>query len=239
MTMKLLDCVLIGLVCFVIVYILMRELGKKNESESFDAATQKALKMQMKENWGNDTVTKALQMQMKKDNYKNVSEDTLKALSIQRHEDFCAVYEGMECNCGPHTHQLQSDGSKNFLNERNLGAPWYHPVRSGEGFADATGAQPPTDAPNAPLKPDDLLPKDMNHGWTQAYLNCKDLLANKNFVDTERFKFSNEVLDTRNTKYQSLDIRKTPIVSHNPVSIWQKSPVEKSMWEYTRPNLDG
>jgi hypothetical protein len=187
----------------------IENLKKKLSHEKFVDATKAALALQMKSNFKDDHATKA-------------------ALALQMQESFGAD--------SPHTHQLQSNISRGFLNERNIGSPWYHPVPF-EGFADAAGPQPEAEK-NAPLKPDDLLPKDMNHGWTQAYLNCKDLLANKNFVDTERFKFSNEVLDTRNTKYASLDIRKTPIVSHNPVSIWQKSPVEKSNWEYIRPSLD-
>lgn len=292
--MKLLDCVLIGLVCFTIVYILMRELGKNRGAENFADSEQKqndkkllavlqsqlsmlkkndprypytlkqiellkkkisqekfvdatkaALAMQMGKSNFVDATKAALAMQMGKSNFKD-DHALQAAMKLQMHEPFCGFHEGFECTCGPHTHQLQSEISRDFLNERNIGAPWYHPVPS-EGFADTTGAQPSA-APaqggaeatdkSTPLKPDDLLPKDMSHGWTQAYLNCKDLLANKNFVDTERFKFSNEVLDTRNTKYASLDIRKTPIVSHNPVSIWQKSPVEKSNWEYIRPSLD-
>lgn len=211
--MKLFDCVLIGLVCFIVVYILMLEINKRQEP--FKTETERVLaQVQAGETFDNATQA-ALELQMKED---------------------------YESGHGRHTHELQSDNAKKMLNERNIGAPWYHPVVSdpdADAFADAAGGGAGNNPdPNSPLKPDDLLPKDQDHGWTQQYLNCKDLLANKNFVDTERFKFSNEVLDTRNTQYMSLDIRKTPIVSHNPVSIWQKSPVEKSVWEYVRPSLD-
>lgn len=204
--MKLLDCVLIGIVCFIIVYILMREIN--NRQEGFTSETERILAQVQAGEQFDDATQAALELQMK-ENY-------------------------AEGDHSRHTHELQSDIARKMLNERNIGAPWYHPVteEKKDNFAEA-GAKP-----NDPLKPDDLLPKDQNHGWTQQYLNCKDLLANKNFVDTERFKFSNEVLDTRNTQYMSLDIRKTPIVSHNPVSIWQKSPVERSVWEYVRPSLD-
>jgi hypothetical protein len=223
--MKLFDCVLIGLVCFVIVYILMLEINRRKDP--FKSETESILaQVQAGEKFDNATEA-ALKLQM--ETYEDAAQ---KALEHQ--------YEGMHGS--RHTHELQSDIAKKMLNERNIGAPWYHPVASdpeSDTFADAAGSGVGNNPdPSSPLKPDDLLPKDQNHGWTQQYLNCKDLLANKNFVDTDRFKFSNEVLDTRNTQYQSLDIRKTPIVSHNPVSIWQKSPVEKSVWEYVRPSLD-
>ena len=39
--MKLLDCVLIGLVCFIIVYILMREMNKRHEP--FKSETERVL----------------------------------------------------------------------------------------------------------------------------------------------------------------------------------------------------
>jgi len=204
----------------------MKEMKKRQEK--FESDAQKILAYQA-ETFGDADALKALRHQEK---WADELDAQDYSSQIQGAGAAGGMYEGMEEE-SEHTHQLQSEQSREFLNERNLGAPWYHPVaqvEEGEGFADQKA--------NGPLKPNDLLPKDMNHGWTQAYLNCKDLLANKNFVDTERFKFSNEVLDTRNTKYASLDIRKTPLVPHNPVSIWQKAPIEKSIWEYIRPSLD-
>jgi hypothetical protein len=94
---------------------------------------------------------------------------------------------------------------------------------------------------NAPLKPSDLLPSPCmgkNKDWTNTFSECENLIGGHNFVHTEDEHFTNEVLDTRCTKYMSHDLRKTPSIQYDEVSIWNKPSVCKNPYDYIRPGLD-
>lgn len=98
-----------------------------------------------------------------------------------------------------------------------------------------------TDAKNRPLKASDLLPDPcMGKGkdWTSVYAGCENLVGGQNFVHLEDEHFSNEVLDTRCTKYMSTDLRKEPAIQYANVSIWNKPSVCKNAYNYIRPGLD-
>lgn len=98
-----------------------------------------------------------------------------------------------------------------------------------------------TDAKQQPLKASDLLPNPCPNGskdWTSVYAGCENLVGGQNFVHIEDEHFANEVLDTRCTKYQSQDLRKTPAIQYENVSIWNKPSVCKNPFELTRPGLD-
>lgn len=92
------------------------------------------------------------------------------------------------------------------------------------------------------LNPSDLLPDPcLNKGkdWTNVFSECENLVGGQNFVHFEDEHFTNQVLDTRCTKLQSQDIRKTPAIQYADVSIWNKPSVCKNVFEYIRPSLDG
>jgi hypothetical protein len=94
---------------------------------------------------------------------------------------------------------------------------------------------------NAPLKASDLLPKPCmgkNKDWTNTFSECENLIGGRNFVHLEDEHFTNEVLDTRCTKYMSHDLRKTPSIQYEDVSIWNKPSVCKNPYDYIRPGLD-
>lgn len=95
---------------------------------------------------------------------------------------------------------------------------------------------------NAPLSVQDLLPDPcLNNGkdWTNVFTECENLVGGQNFVRFEDEHFTNQVLDTRCTKYQSHDLRRTPAIQYADVSIWNKPSVCKNIFEYIRPHLDG
>jgi hypothetical protein len=99
-----------------------------------------------------------------------------------------------------------------------------------------------TEDRNAPLSVNDLLPDPcMNKGkdWTNVFTECENLVGGQNFVRFEDEHFTNQVLDTRCTKYQSHDLRRTPAIQYADVSIWNKPSVCKNIFEYIRPTLDG
>jgi hypothetical protein len=103
-----------------------------------------------------------------------------------------------------------------------------------------TGANTNTNR-NTPLKPSDLLPSPCmgkNKDWTNTFSECENLIGGHNFVHTEDEHFTNEVLDTRCTKYMSHDLRKTPSIQYDEVSIWNKPSVCKNPYDYIRPGLD-
>lgn len=92
------------------------------------------------------------------------------------------------------------------------------------------------------LNVNDLLPDPcLNKGkdWTNVFSECENLVGGQNFVHFEDEHFVNQVLDTRCTKYMSLDFRKPPAIQYTDVSIWNKPSVCKNIYEYVRPSLDG
>ena len=94
---------------------------------------------------------------------------------------------------------------------------------------------------NAPLSVSDLLPDPcLNNGkdWTNVFTECENLVGGQNFIRFEDEHFTNQVLDTRCTKYQSHDLRRTPAIQYSDVSIWNKPSVCKNIYEYIRPQLD-
>ena len=98
-----------------------------------------------------------------------------------------------------------------------------------------------TEDRNAPLSVQDLLPDPcLNNGkdWTNVFTECENLVGGQNFVRFEDEHFTNQVLDTRCTKYQSHDLRRTPAIQYADVSIWNKPSVCKNIFEYVRPKLD-
>lgn len=136
------------------------------------------------------------------------------------------------------THGAVLDSNKaNVANAKNAvnqvkNAQAANAVNKAEGMANARSDQ---------LNVNDLLPDPcLNKGkdWTNVFSECENLVGGQNFVHFEDEHFVNQVLDTRCTKYLSLDLRKPPAIQYSDVSIWNKPSVCKNIYEYVRPSLD-
>ena len=94
---------------------------------------------------------------------------------------------------------------------------------------------------NDQLNVNDLLPDPClksKGNWTDVFSECENLVGGQNFVHFEDEHFVNQVLDTRCTKYMSLDLRRPPAVQYADVSIFAKPSVCKNVYDYIRPSLD-